>query len=309
MKTALIIGITGGFGGYVAQALASQGWQLRALMRNPAKLHKRFNNIDIIQGNASNIDDVRRAANKVDLVVYAVSPANYDWDNKALPWLDVTATVAEEQGLTIIFPANVYVFNPEDGPDFNESSAIAPINSKGNIRQAMEARLKDASAQGAKVIIIRCGDFIGQHASSTWIQQLIKVSNKNVLLTTTGPTDISHSWAYLPDVANTVAAITNRLASLPAYNLFHFEGHRFNFNELSQSLNELTGKKVIMKNFSWLVIRLLSPFSKLLHGLIEMRYLWQTEINLDGTKLKQMLGQDYKATPLSEILLESNLLK
>ena len=29
MKTALIMGITGGFGGQVAQALARQGWAIR----------------------------------------------------------------------------------------------------------------------------------------------------------------------------------------------------------------------------------------------------------------------------------------
>ena len=42
MKTALVLGISGGFGGHVAQALARQGWGIRALLRDPARLPARF---------------------------------------------------------------------------------------------------------------------------------------------------------------------------------------------------------------------------------------------------------------------------
>jgi NADP-dependent 3-hydroxy acid dehydrogenase YdfG len=42
MKKALVMGITGGFGGHVAQALADRGWSLKALLRDPAKLPSRF---------------------------------------------------------------------------------------------------------------------------------------------------------------------------------------------------------------------------------------------------------------------------
>lgn len=305
MKTALIMGINGGFGSNVAEALARQGWQLRALMRDPAKLPERFKGTEIVKGDASNIDDVREASNNIDLVVYAVNPPNYDWANKALPWLDVTATVAEEKGLNIIFPGNVYSLNPANGPEFDEESIIDPITSKGKMRQAMEARLKTASQNGAKVVIIRCGDFIGKNLPSTWMEYLINKTKRGTKLLMPGDENLIHSWAYLPDVALAVAEITNKLDKLPAFNIFHFKGLQFSLNNLAESIKQVTGKEVVKKKFPWFVIKVMGIFSVLYAGLFEMRYLWKNEINLNDKKLNTLLGHDSAITPLNQVLSEN----
>ena len=309
MKTALIMGINGGFGSYVAEALARKGWQIRALMRDPTKLPGRFQGAEIIKGNASNIEDVRSATNDVDLVVYGVNPANYDWKNTALPWLNITAAVAEEKRLSIVFPGNVYTLNPQNGPEFTEDTISDPVSSKGQIRQAMEARLKTASQNGAKVIIIRCGDFIGNNLPSTWLEFLINKTKKGVSLTVPGDINLTHSWAYLPDVAQAVSEITSKLNDLPNFNIFHFKGNQFSLNELSHSIKKITGKEVVKKKFPWFIIKIMGLFSTLYAGLIEMRYLWKVEINLDDTKLNALLGHKSTITPLNEILVENNFLK
>jgi len=308
MKTVLIMGINGGFGGSVAQGLARQGWRIRALMREPTKLPERFAGTEVYQGDASNIDDVRMAAKQVDLVVYAVNPANYDWDNKALPWVNVMATVAEEQKLNLIFPGNVYNFDPKQGPDFDETKEHNPISAKGKIRKAMENRLKQASSKGAKVVIVRCGDFIGENLRSAWLPQLVKEKNDKIFLTVTGDKQISHTWAYLPDVAKTVAELATNIDSLLEFNVFHFKGQRISFIEIAETLERIFGKKVVMKSFPWLLIGIISPFSKLFSGLIEMRYLWKYELNLIDKKLTQTLGHEIQQTELGQALVESKIL-
>ena len=100
MKTALVMGITGGFGGHVARELASHGWQIRALTRDPKKLPINTPAIEAVSGDAANIADVRKAARGVDLIVYGVNAPYPEWEAKVVPWLDVTATVAEETGAT-----------------------------------------------------------------------------------------------------------------------------------------------------------------------------------------------------------------
>ncbi|PCH99922.1 MAG: hypothetical protein COB79_06425, partial [Zetaproteobacteria bacterium] len=112
-KRVLILGISGTFGRYVAQALEDKGWQVKTMMRDVKKLPIQFEGIEVVQGDASNYYDVKLATKGVTMLVYGVNPANYDWENKALPWLDVSARVAEEQGLTIIFPGNIYNYNPD----------------------------------------------------------------------------------------------------------------------------------------------------------------------------------------------------
>ncbi len=303
------MGISGGFGGYVASALAGQGWQVSALMRAPKKLPDQFNYVNIIQGDASCVEDVRLAASEIDLIIYAINPANYDWEGKALSWLDIAATVAEENKLSLIFPGNAYVLNPKDGPDFDETVAIDPVSSKGKTRKAMEERLKRASENGAKVIILRCGDFIGKNAPSTWMRQLIKTTKCGYKLASPGPKNLTHTWAYLPDVAKAIAAISEKLNDLPGFTLFHFKGQRFSINELAEALTQLTGQQVTINNFPWFAIRLMSPFTTLMSGLYEMRYLWEVKINLDEKKLQHFLGKKLPSTSLNEILSESGLLR
>ena len=168
MKTALIMGITGGFGGHVAQALARKGYSIQTLMRGPAKLPDRFKGARVFRGDAASIDHVRAAAEGVDLIVYGINPPKYRWQGVVLPLLENTARVAEEKNLTIVFPGNVYVFDPRDGPLFDENTPHNPVSGKGQMRKEMEARLRQASEKGARVIILRMGDFIGQNLAGDY---------------------------------------------------------------------------------------------------------------------------------------------
>jgi nucleoside-diphosphate-sugar epimerase len=307
MKKALVMGITGGFGGHVAQALADRGWSLKALMRDPAKLPAQFSSTQIVAGDAANLDDVRAAAQGVSLMVYGVNPAAYNWEGKSIPWLENAATVAEELGLTMIFPGNVYVFDPADGPEFDENAAIHPVSSKGKMRKLMEERLEQASQGGARIIVIRAGDFIGPNAASTWIGQLLKHDKLGYTLNTTGPVELPHTWAYLPDVAQTVAELAEMKDQLNAYNVFHFKGYQASFAQMAQTIHTTTSENVTIKKFPWWLLRLVSPFSTLFRGLLEMRYLWNKPVNLSDKKLISVLKKPVPHTPLGEALLNSGV--
>ncbi|MFV1997938.1 MAG: NAD(P)H-binding protein [Acidiferrobacterales bacterium] len=309
MKIALVIGITGGFGGHVAQALARKGYSIRALMRDPAKLPERFNGAEVFPGDAAKIDDVRVAAEGVDLIVYAVNPPKYRWQGVVLPLLENTARVAEEKNMTIVFPGNVYVFDPKDGPLFDEKTLHNPVSDKGQMRMEMEARLKTASNNGARIIIIRMGDFIGQDLSSDWFQYLIKSNKKGYALAAAGPHDLVHTWAYLPDVGRTVAELVEKKDLLEPFSVFHFRGYRVSFNDIAQAMEQASGQPVSIGSFPWIALQLMSPFNKMFRGLLEMRYLWKQEINLDQTKLENTLGKAVSNTLLTDALLESGFVE
>ncbi len=309
MKTALIMGITGGFGGHVAQALARNGYSIRAMMRNPGKLPQRFKGAEVVTGDAANIEDVRTAADGVDLIVYAVNPPKYRWEGVVLPLMENTARVAEEKNLTVVFPGNVYVFDPSDGPLFDENTPHNPVSSKGRMRVDMEARLKTASENGARIILIRMGDFIGQDLASDWFQHLIRSTGKGYALTVTGKQDMNHTWAYLPDVGRTVAELVEKKDTLEAFSVFHFRGYQISFHDIAQAMEQASGKPVAMGSFSWVALQLMSPFNKMYKGLLEMRYLWTEEINLDENRLANALGKAVPYTPLGQALLESGFVK
>jgi len=308
MKKVLILGITGGFGGHVAQSLTENGWQINALVRNPEKLPERFQNIQVFKGDVANRGEVERAAADVDVIIYGVNPANYAWEGVVMPLLENVVSIAEEKSLTIIFPGNVYVYDPADGPDFSECSVQHPLTSKGVMRVEMENRLKQAADNGAKVIILRMGDFIGKGAESTWLKQIVKVTKKGYVLTAPGPQSLKHSWTNLPDAAATVTRLLERRNELDAFSVFNFKGYQVSLDNIAVAISKTSHKTVMVKKFPWFVIKLMAPFSHLFKSLIEMRYLWNQEINLDEEKLMKTLDGNVPHTSLQQALAESGLL-
>jgi nucleoside-diphosphate-sugar epimerase len=307
MKMALVLGITGGFGGHVAEALAERGWQLRALMRDPARLPERFKAAEVVVGDAGCDEDVRRAADGAQLLVYGVNAPYGQWDSTVVPWLDVSARVAEAARLTIVFPGNVYNFDPADGPRFDEQAPMQPPTAKGRLRVQMESRLRRASAQGARVLIVRAGNFVGAHAPSTWLRHLIKRTARGYALSAAGPRDLKHAWAYLPDLAQTIAELIAQPDRLTAFSVFHFRGHEASFDDLAAAIQQASGHAVRMKNFPWWAMRLAAPFSAWSRSLLEMRYLWEHPVQLAETRLVATLPMPVPHTPLTEALVRSGL--
>ena len=307
MKTALIMGITGSFGRHVAQALAGQGWTIRVLIRNPENLPTQFSGARVFKGDVADIDSIRAAAQGAHLIVYAVNPCYSQWATTVLPWIDNAATVAEEFRMTMVFPGNVYIFNPVDGPEFDENTRARPLTGKGKLRQAMEERLQQATQRGARVIIVRAGDFIAAGAKSAWMQSLIKRTKQGYALSAPSERSLIHSWAYLPDLARTVAALVAQQGALPPFSVFHFRGYRLSFDDLAQAIRTATGQPVVLKAFPWWLLRLVTPFSTFVRSLFEMRYLWKHELNLLDKKLRAVLKQPIAHTPVAQALLESGL--
>ena len=171
----------------------------------------------------------------------------------------------------------------------------------------MELRLQQASQKGARVIVLRMGDYIGENAPSAWLGVLVKRSGKGFTVSPPGPRHLSHTWAYLPDAASTAVALAQVKDTLPAWNVFHFRGYRMSLNELAATLHSVSGKPVRLKAFPWWALRLMAPFSAMFRGVLEMRYLWNRELNLDDGKLQQVLGKPAPHTPLAQALWEIGL--
>jgi nucleoside-diphosphate-sugar epimerase len=308
MQTAPILGITGGFGRSVARTLASHGWRIKALICDPKRLPAEFLNAGVAHGDVGKIDDIREAAAGVDLLIYAVNPPKYRWRGVALPLLDSTARVAEERGLTIVFPGNVYNLDPLAGPDFSEASVHRAVTGKGAIREAMEQRLREASRRGARVILLRLGDFIGSDLGSAWLGSLISPSKTGYTLKAPGPDDLLHPWASLPDIVTAVAGLVDIRQQLAPYAEFHFRGHQLSFTDIAAAMRQASGAPVTLKPFPWLALRIMSSLSGLVRSLLEMRYLWHCEINLNEDKLYKMFSGSIEHTPIAQALLDSDLI-
>jgi nucleoside-diphosphate-sugar epimerase len=207
IKTALIIGCNGTFGSATGQALLKQGWRVKALLRNKNKQPAWINPQGVVIGSCENFHDVTLAATDVDLIVYAANPLYHQWHKKSMKMLEPTVQVAEKLKLHILFPGNVYGYNPLTTPVINENSPTDAVTDKGQIRIEMEQRLKQACVNGAVVTLIRAGDFIAKGFDSSWINHILSKRKNGWSLANPSPEGHKHNYAYLPDLAANAVAL------------------------------------------------------------------------------------------------------
>jgi nucleoside-diphosphate-sugar epimerase len=306
-KVALVIGANGGIGNEVTRALLRRGWLVRALVRRvptgaDALSHPR---LEWAVGDAINRQDVIDAAFGATVIVHAVNPAKYhNWRGLALPMIDNTIAAAALNDARILFPGTVYNYGSDAFPLIDERSPQNPATRKGAIRVEMEERLRDAVWEGrARVLIVRAGDFFGPRAGSSWFSQGLVMRGQPVrFVLNPGSKELQHSWAYLPDVAETMSRLLEQEAKLEKFDTFHFRGHWLRNGDMINTICDVAGisrKRVLP--FPWLAISASAPFAELSNEMQEMRYLWQEPIKLDNTKLRERIGTE-PHTPIEEAL-------
>lgn len=301
--TVLVLGATGGIGGAVAQNLNARGWKVRALHRNAAKVSAEMPALEWIQGDAMNAEDVRAAAEGVGFIVHAVNPPGYrDWERLVLPMLDNTISAARQAAARIVLPGTMYNFGPDAFPILREDSPQRPLTKKGTIRKEMEARLKAASEEGTGVIILRAGDFFGPNAGNNWFSQgLVKPGKPLTTVTYPGAKGVGHQWAYLPDMAETMARLIERAETLPPFAVYHMRGH---FDDegtgMIAAIRRAADRPHLrVRTFPWWLVTLASPFVPFFRELKEMRYLWRKPLEMRNDRLVALLGEE-PHTPIDQ---------
>ncbi|MGO9171211.1 MAG: NAD-dependent epimerase/dehydratase family protein [Rhodomicrobium sp.] len=304
-QTALVLGATGGIGGEVARLLFARGWKVRALHRNPGNLgaSHRASGLTWHKGDAMSPADVAAAASGVSVIVHAVNPPGYrNWGKLVLPMLANTIGAARSHRASILLPGTVYNFGPDALPNLHEGSPQNPVTTKGRIRAEMERRLNAAALAGTQVLIVRAGDFFGPNAANNWFSQaLVKPGKPVSTITYPGMRGAGHQWAYLPDVAETMVRLLEKMDDLDSFAVFHMVGHwDADGTEMIGAIRRSAGNpRIKVHPLPWRLMRLLSPLVPMFRELTEMRYLWTTPVRMENAHLRAVLGAE-PHTPLDE---------
>jgi len=300
---ALVIGATGGIGGAVAERLVAEGWRVRAMNRNPDAAGAGRETLEWVKGDAMVEADVVAASEGASLIVHGANPPGYkNWAGLQLPMLGATIAAAKASGARIAFPGTVYNYGLDAFPSIDEADAQNPISRKGAIRVQMEQALRQAAAEGVKVLIVRAGDFFGPKPGNNWLSQgLIKPGKPIAAVSYPGPPSIPHCWAYLPDVAETMVRLATNCEGLADFETFHMRGQTVTGEALVEALSEAAGRRLAVHRLPWIAIRAMSPFNATMREMLEMRYLWDRPVLLDNSKLVARLGEE-PHTPIVEAL-------
>ena len=306
-RTALVLGATGGIGGEVARSLQARGWAVRALHRDPGRAVAPAGGIRWIGGDAMNARDVAAAADGTQLIVHAVNPPGYRrWGELVLPMIDNTIAAAASSGARILLPGTVYNYGRDAMPLIGEDAPQNPFTVKGRIRAEMERRLQQAAQAGGKVLIVRAGDYFGPAARNNWFSQVLAKAGEPLRrITYPGRPGIGHQWAFLPDVAETMARLVEREDALDVFASFHMAGHWDpDGTAMIAAIRRAAGRPDLpVSPLPWGLMALASPFVPLFRELREMRYLWREPVRLDGGRLAA-LGIEAN-TPLDAAVRET----
>jgi nucleoside-diphosphate-sugar epimerase len=302
-KKALILGATGGIGGAVASALLRRGWSVRGMARDPLRTTGAASGgaIQWVTGDAMVRRDVVAAAQGVDTIVHAVNPPGYrNWESTVLPMIDNTIEAAQAVGgARIVLPGTIYNFDPAEVSVIGADTPQNPRSRKGAIRKQLEQRLEGATDVPA--LIVRAGDFFGPGAKSSWFSQSLVMPKKPVRRLLDPAVSAGHSWAYLPDLADTFARLM-MLDDLDTFERVQFEGYVDETGDgILDAIRATLGCHVPRSAFPWWLMRLLAPFGGFPREAAEIEQYWRHPVRLDNTRLVQLLGVEPRTPILAAV--------
>jgi nucleoside-diphosphate-sugar epimerase len=292
----LVLGAAGRFGFVAAEAFRAAGCMVTSLVRPGARKRAPMGT-EIIEAQALDPEAVARAADGADMILHALNPPFTDWAKQALPLAFSAVTAAERAGATLLFPGNLYNYGSPLPASINETTPMRATSYKGRLRIAIEDRLQEAAEErGVRTIVLRAGDFFGAGRGS-WLDLVIAKDITRLRLTYPGALDVTHEWAYVPDMVAALVRLAAVRDTLEPFATFGFPGHAVTGEEFTRALARAVRNRLRVKRMSWWLIHALSPFVPLPRELSELHYLWKEPHRINGDKLRAAIG-DIPHTPL-----------
>jgi nucleoside-diphosphate-sugar epimerase len=291
----LVLGAAGRLGQKAAEAFRDAGWIVTSLVR-PGGAARAPADTEVLEINALDHAGVGKAARGADVVLHALNPPYTDWSRLALPLAYSAVAAAETAGATLLFPGNLYNYGSPLPPIIDENTPMRPSSRKGQLRVAIEDRMMEAAERGVRTIVLRAGDFYGGSAGSWFDLVLVKEIGQR-RITYPGPLEVTHEWAYLPDVASALLRLASVREALPRFASFDFPGHAITGRELTAAIARAMPGSLEIKRMTWWLIHALRPVVPLCRELSEIAYLWNEPHRIDGRKLAAAVG-DIPCTPL-----------
>jgi nucleoside-diphosphate-sugar epimerase len=300
--TVFILGATGRFGRAATLAFSRAGWTVRTASRTGGGAHGV--NVHSVTCDAYDKEALVRAVQGADVIVNAVHPLYFEWEEKQ-PILTENIIVAGlAAGATVMIPSNVYPFG-EDTPEvLREGLPPIPSTRKGAVRVTMEAAFERAAQDGLRTVVLRGGDYIERTVSGNWFDSHIANKAYKGLFTYPGPMDCMHAWAYLPDMARAMADLAAIRGDLPAFTALGYEGFSLTGAQLKAAVSAAVVRPLKVKKIPWWALRVMGILSPVMYEVMEMRYLWTTPHRIDGEALRAVLP-DFKPTPLEIAMLDA----
>jgi nucleoside-diphosphate-sugar epimerase len=299
----IILGGAGRLGRAAALAFKAAEWQVASLVRGSSAAGA-APGTEIIEVDARDSESVIAAAAGADVVLHALNAPYGEWERLAIPFAGTAIAAARENGATLVFPGNLYNYGAGMPARLDETAPVRPTSRKGALRVAIEARLREAAADGVRTIILRAGDFFGGDGAGSWFDRVVIREIGVGRLTWPGPLDCVHEWAYLPDYVQALVRLVETRDRLAPFAAFGFAGHAVTGRELAGAIARACRRDFKIGFMPWRMLKLMGFAVPVFRELCEISYLWSTPHAIDGAALEAVIG-DIPRTPLDQAVAAS----
>lgn len=290
MERALVLGASGGMGYSIVRELLDRGIQVKAFARTKEKLEKLYGkdqNVTIITGDIFQVEDLKRAADNVDVIFQSANIPYPEWEEKLELFMRNILIAARENGAKLAVVDNIYAYGRSGGKMVTEEFPKNPHTKKGRIRLNVENVIKQSSVDA---LIAHFPDFYGPNAESTLLHYTIDNIVKGKRAGFVGNQEIKREFIFTPDGAKAIVNLAFDEGSygqnwnIPAYGTVSGK-------ELVEMIREITGYNKGVSTISKNMIRFLGLFNPMMREAVEMFYLNEEPVVLDGSKYEKVFGE------------------
>jgi nucleoside-diphosphate-sugar epimerase len=282
-----------------AAALVERGHQVRVLSRSGGPS---TDAVEHRQVDAADAEALAAASRGAAALYNAVNPAYHRWPTDWPPVAAALLGAAERTGAVLVTMGNLYVYGRPSGP-MSPSSPLAAVDSKGRVRLAMWTDALAAHRAGrVRVAEARAADFVGPQVpagSSHLVRQLptIRAGRRAWVV---GDPDVPRSWAYLPDVAETLATLgTDERAWGRAWHV-PSAPPRSQRQAIGDLATALQLPAVPVSGLPWPLLSAVGLFVPMMREVVGVRHQFDQPFVIDSTGTTATFG--LTATPWDEVV-------
>ncbi len=298
MALHVIVG-KGPVGSTTAEELAARGHQVRVLSRSGGRS---TDAVEHRQVDAADADALAEAARGAAALYNAVNPPYHRWATDWPPVAAALLTAAERTGAVLVTMSNLYGYGRPSGPMTAETPMTA-TDVKGRVRTRMWTDALAAHEAGrVRVTEARAADFVGPQvpAGHSHLVRQLATLRRGRRAWVIGDPDVVRSWAYLPDVAATLATLgTDERALGRAWHVPVTAAR-----SLRQALGDLAAgmglPPVPVTGIPWPVLRAMGLAAPMMREIVAMRHQFDQDFVTDATATTEAFG--LVPTPWEEVV-------
>lgn len=288
VKKALVLGASGGMGYAIVKELVNRGVEVTAFARSINKLNhlfSRYPTVTIIPGDALNQNQLTQIARNKDIIFHAINLPYGDWETKLLPLTDSIIQAARKNNAKLAIVDNIYAYG-KCNETVKESTVKTPHTKKGKLRLQAEERVKRSRVP---YVLAHFPDFYGPYAENTQLNFTIQSVIQNKRAWFIGSQYLAREHLFTLDGAQ---ALVNLSFQDEAYGQ-HWNipaTHPVTGRELIRLIRDLTGYQKKVSTVTTNMLRLLGVFDRQMREFVEMQYLNQQAVILNGGKYEKLIG-------------------